>query len=89
MNWVKKCKLPVVKAVKYNNCPCLNINDLWLTLYLISNMAQNQQVNIDILDEIPDKYSTDWPPFSEEEFIRSTAKYNNLSVVATTYHNDK
>ena len=28
MNWVNKCKLLAVEAVKYNNQPCLEINNL-------------------------------------------------------------
>jgi len=29
MNWVNKHKLPTIKAIKYNSCPCLEIKDLW------------------------------------------------------------
>ena len=80
INWVKKQKLLVVEAIKYNNCSCLEIDDLWHALHSMFNMAQDHQVNTDILDEIPDKYSTSWPSFSREEFTSSIAKYNNSST---------
>ena len=78
MNWVNKCKLSAVKTVKYNGCSCLEIKDLWLALYLLFNMAQNHQVNIDVLDEIPSVAATPWVSFLKEEFINSIAKCNNL-----------
>ena len=77
MNWVKKYKLLVVKAIRYNNCPYLEINDLWYALYLTFNSTQNQQVDVNILDKFPDKYSISWPPFLREEFIRPIAKCSN------------
>jgi len=81
MNWVKKQKLPAVKAIKYNNCSCLDINDLWYAFHLTFNMAQDHQVNTDFLDEIPDKCSTSWLPFLREEFTSSIAKCNNSSAL--------
>jgi len=80
MNWIKKRNLPVVKAIKYNNCPCLEINDLWNALHSTFNLAQNCQVNVNILDKIPDKSTKEWPPFSKEEFRKAIAKYNNSSA---------
>jgi len=72
MNWIKKRNLPVVEAIKYNNHPCLEINDLWNALHSTFNLAQNCHVDVDILDEIPDK--------STKEFRKAIAKYNNLSA---------
>jgi len=43
-------------------------------------MAQNHQINIEILDKIPSIVSLPWIPFLEEEFISSIAKYNNSSI---------
>ena len=43
-------------------------------------MAQNCQINLDVLNEIPSKCSSTWAPFSEEEFISTIAKSNNLST---------
>ena len=81
MNWVNKCKLSVVKAVKYNSHPCLEIKDFWYVLYFLFNTTQDWQINICILDEIPNNCLMKWVPFSEEEFISSIAKYNNLSTL--------
>ena len=80
MNWVNKCKLPVVETVKYNRYPCLKIKDLWFALHSSFNMAQNCQVDVEALDEIPSVAFIPWVPFSEEEFISSIAKCNNLSI---------
>jgi len=43
-------------------------------------MAQDRQVEADILDEILDKCSTSWPSFLREEFTSSIAKCNNSST---------
>ena len=40
-------------------------------------MAQNHQINVEILDEIPSIASLPWILFLEEEFISSIAKCNN------------
>jgi len=52
MNWVNKCKLPTVEVVKYNSHPCLEIEDLWYMLHSSFNIAQNHQIDIDVLNEI-------------------------------------
>ena len=58
MNWVKKRKLPAIKAIKYNRYSYLELDDLWQNLHESFNLAQHQQVNIDVLEEIPNKTST-------------------------------
>jgi len=80
MNWVKKRNLPAVETIKHSNHPCLEINDLWNALHSTFNLAQNYQVDVDILDEILDKSTIEWLPFSEEEFRKAIAKCNNLSA---------
>jgi len=80
MNWVNKCNLPAVKIVKHNSHPCLKIEDLWHALHLLFNIGQNHQIDIDMLDKIPSKNPSIWVLFSEEEFISSIAKCNNLST---------
>ena len=72
MNWVKKRNLPAVKAIKYNNHPCLEINNLWHALHSTFNLAQNCQVVVNILEEIPDK--------SSEDFMNAIDKCNNSST---------
>jgi len=63
MNCVKTRKLPAVKAIKYNSCSCSEIKDLWQVLHESFNLAQHQQVNVSLLEKIPDKMPTKWPPF--------------------------
>jgi len=80
MNWFRKRNLLAVKAIKYNDCPCLNINDLWHALHSTFNLTQDYQVNIKILQEIPNKALEEWPPFSRKEFLKAIAKCNNSSI---------
>ena len=80
MDWVHKCKLPAIKTVKYNGCPCIKISNLWFTLHLLFNTASNQSIDEDILNKVPSFTSSSWGTFSEEEFISSIAKYNNSSA---------
>ena len=77
MNWVNKYKLSAVEAIKYNGHPCLEINNLQYALHSSFNTAQDQQIDICTLDEIPNKCPMIWVPFSEKEFTSSIAKYNN------------
>ena len=46
-------------------------------LYNSFNLAQNQHIDSDLLDEIFDKEVTRWPPFSKVEIIDAINKYNN------------
>ena len=50
------------------------------TLYSTFNLAQNCNVNFEILEEITDKALEEWPPFSREEFLKAIAKCNNSSA---------
>jgi len=74
MNWVKKRNLPAVKAIKYNNYPCLEINNLWNALHSTFNHTQYCQININILEEIHDKSAKEWPPFSKKDFMKAITK---------------
>ena len=44
------------------------------------NTAQDCQVDFEVLNEILNKYCSEWVPFSNEEFISSIIKYNNSST---------
>ena len=80
MNWVNKQKLPAIKAIRYNNQPCLKINNLWHALHSSFNMAQHCHIDENVLDVITSFLSSTWVPFSEEEFTSAIAKCNNLST---------
>ena len=55
MNWVKKYKLLATKAIHFNKQPCIKLEDLWQALYSTFNLAQDQQINFWLLDEISTK----------------------------------
>ena len=80
MNQVKKHKLPAIEAIQYKGCPYIKLEDLWNVLHSSFNSAQSQEVDIHFLDEISDKVTTEWIPFSKEELINAIKKYNNLSA---------
>jgi len=78
MNWVKKYKLPAIKAIYFNKQPCIKIKDLWQVLYQIFNSISNKQINSDFLDELPSKPIITWPPFSKKKFRAAIDKCNSL-----------
>jgi len=74
MNWVKKRKLPVIEAIKHNNCPCLTPESLWNALHSTFNTALYCQVDVKILNELAQKPSQNWGPFSRYEFLSVISK---------------
>ena len=64
MNWVKKRKLPVTEAIKFDNSPCLTPESLWNALHSSFNMAIFRQVNSNILNKVICKPTQGWNPFS-------------------------
>jgi len=80
MNWVNKRKLPTIKAIKHNSQQCHDIDNLWNALHSTFNTALHHQVDVDVLDEIINKLTSSWPPFSKEEFKITIANCNNAST---------
>jgi len=80
MSWVNKYKLLAIKAIKYNDQPCLNIDDLWNALHSTINMALHHQVDVNVLDKINDKPTSPWALFLKEEFKITIANCNNTSA---------
>ena len=39
MNWVKKCKLLAIEAIKFNRYPYNGLDNLWQALHLSYNTA--------------------------------------------------
>jgi len=74
MNWIKRRKLPAIEAIKYNGHPCLSPESLWDVLHSTFNTALN------ILNEIEHKLSSQWFPFSKEEFKQAISNCNDSSV---------
>ena len=81
MNWVKKCKLPAIKAIQYEGHLYIKLEDLWIALYNSFNSAQIREIDIYVLDKIPNKPMRSWNPFSKQELINIIKKYNNLSAL--------
>ena len=81
MNWVKKRKLLAIEAIQYNRQPYIKLNDLWNALHGSFNSAQSRQLDIDLLDEIPDEKKYTWFLFSKEKLKHTIEKCNNLSVL--------
>jgi len=71
MNWVKKFKLPAMEALIFNGQLCIEINNLWQVLHQTFNLAQNYQVNLNLLDGFPLEQTCEWPPFSKKELKAS------------------
>jgi len=81
MNWVNKYKLPAIKAIKYNDQPCLEINNLWQALHSLFNTALYHRIEDSILNKINLILSSSWAPFSKDEFKNAIAKCNNSSTL--------
>jgi len=80
INWVNKRKLPTIKAIKHNSQQCHDIDDLWNALHSTFNTALYHQVDVDVLDEIINKLTFSWLPFSKEEFKITISNCNNAST---------
>ena len=50
-NQVKKQKLPTIEALHFNGQPCIKLDELWQALHQSFNLAQNHQININVLNE--------------------------------------
>jgi len=71
-------KLLDIKAIKYNSHFYIKTDNLWLAFHSFFNMAQDYQIDIRVPDEIFDKVSMLWVPFSKVKFMSSINKCNNL-----------
>jgi len=78
LNWVKKYKLSAIEAIQHNGQLCIELGDLWQTLYLSFNLAQNCLVNLLLLDKILGKETMKWVSFSKEELRSAIKKCNNI-----------
>ena len=81
MNWVKKRKLPAIKAIHYKRYLCIELEDLWITLHNSFNSAWTKEIDIHVLDKIPNKPIKSWNYFSKQELINAIEKCNNLSAL--------
>ena len=77
MSQVKKRKLLTIKAIQYNGCLYIQLEDLQEALYSTFNLAQNQQTDTTLLNEVLNKDISSQPSFSKVELIDIINKYNN------------
>ena len=80
MNWIRRHQLLAVEAIKYNGYLCLFPESLWDALHSTFNTTLNCQVDLNILNDIEHKPSSQWFPFSKEEFKQAISNCNDLSV---------
>ena len=80
MNWIKKRRLPATEAIKFNGSPCLSLENLWDALHQTFNSALHRQTDADILNEIENKPSQSWSPFSSHEFKSAIIKCSDSSA---------
>ena len=78
MNWIKKHKIPAIKAIQYNSRPYIELDDLWQALHQSFNSAQDHQIDSQLLKEIPGKEVMEWNLFLKKEFISAIKKCNNF-----------
>jgi len=67
MNWVRKYKLPAIEAIQFNKHLYIKLEDLWQALHQTFNSAQNQHINLYLLDKVLLKPVSEWLPFSKAE----------------------
>ena len=80
MNWIRRCKLLAIEAIKYNGHLCLSPESLWDALHSMFNTTLNHQVDLNILNDIERKPSSQWFPFSKEKFKQAISNCNNSSA---------
>ena len=80
MNWINRHKLPATKAIKHNGSLYQSPESLWDALYNTFNTTLYCQVDPNILNEIDRKPTSQWFPFSKEEFKQAISKCNNSFV---------
>ena len=55
--WIKSRKLPAIKAINHDNCPCLTLDSLWNELHSSFNTTLNHHVDLNILNKVERKLS--------------------------------
>jgi len=70
--------LPATEAIQFNRYPYIKLGDFWQALHQTFNSAQNQHINLCLLNKIPSKPLFKWLPFSKAEFTDAIRKYSSL-----------
>ena len=80
MSWVKQHNLPAVEAIHFQRRLCIDLPDLWSTLYQSYNAAANCSINLSVLDEVLSQTTRFWVPFSTLEMQKALKAYSNVSA---------
>ena len=89
MSQVKKCKLPAIKVLQFNNQLYIEINNLQQILHQMFNLVQNYRINPSLLEKLLLKQMCKQPPFSKEKFKSAITKYKNLSTSTLDFISQK
>ena len=80
MNCIKKYKLPAIEALQFNGQLCIKLKDLWKVLHYMFNLAQNCQINSQLLNKMLVKSISKQLFFSKVEFRDVIKKCSTLSM---------
>ncbi|CAA7270639.1 unnamed protein product [Cyclocybe aegerita] len=80
MEWVKQRKLPPCEAIRNDDQPCHDMDDLWDALHGTYNSASGREYDASVLDELPDEPVREWADFSEHELLSALKGCSNSSA---------
>ena len=72
--------LPSIETISYEGQVCNTLPSLWNALHRSYNSAADRPVNTNILNDIPQSNTIEWPPFSKQEFKDAIAKCSTSST---------
>src|SRR5882762_271959 len=67
MSWTMPRDLPTFEAIKYKDQPCNTLDQLWDGLHSTFNSASGRDVDLRVLEELPQEEVRPWVPFSMAE----------------------
>jgi len=73
----------VIEAIQYEGHLYIELEDLWIALHNSFNSAQMHEIDIYVLDDIPNKSTKEWNLFSKQELIDAIEKCNNSSALGS------
>jgi len=85
MIWVKKHKLPAMKAIQFNGYSCIELEELWQALHQTFHSAQDYYINLYLIDKIPLRPLSEWLPSFKVEFTNIIEKCNSMSTLGSDH----
>ena len=71
----------MIEAIQYKRRPYIELEDFWIALHNFFNSAQMREIDIHVLDNIPNKSTKEWNSFFKQELIDAIEKCNNSSTL--------